>query len=155
MTKMIKNMNKKSILVIVIMCILGVGVHLKFNSGNKKVSDSYEYFKELSLIKSTQVQQISLIYTVNGEIITNEIKDTNEIQRLLRYINNLKVHEIKGSKNTDIPNNMVCELLIVRKGYYPKGPIFITGNGIYYNDVEYKFSKNIGKDFEEFIKLLK
>lgn len=152
---MIKNINKKYVLVIIIMCILGVGLYLKFNSGSKKVDDSYEYFKELSLIKPTQLQQISVIYTVNGEIITNEIKDTDKIKKLLSYINNLKIYEIKGAENTDIPNNMICELLIVRKEYYPKGPIFITSNGIYYNDMEYKFSKNIGKDFEEFIKLLK
>lgn len=129
---------------LIIACIAFTGCSLN----NRSSHDGNEwYLNRISKLPIEKVEEIQLIDRRDGKYVINEIKNIDAKVKIMEFLNSLNLNDMDGYESDIQSNQILYEIVIVEKDYYPLGQINITNNSIGLNGKEYDFKEDIGKTF--------
>lgn len=140
-------MKKKVLFSLCILFFISIMVLISYKKTNSKSQDvNRDYFNKIANINIDEIEGIEIIYH-HGER-QFDIKDNDDKKSIIDLINSLNLNTMEGNKCTN-NNQILYEILISEKGYYPPGTIVISEHSVCFNGKEYYFNDNIGEKFKD------
>lgn len=137
-------MNKYKNLIIVLIIISLVFILVVLNTKNKSnKADNDFLLQKLNSLSIENIQDINITPMKNNGKNIKIIDSKESIKQILESLRLLDI----GKENAKINNrinddNVLYNILINEKNFYPESPIIISQNYIYYNGYEYYIDKN-------------
>lgn len=142
-------MKKKVLFSLCILFFISIIVLISYKKPNSKAQDvNRDYFNEIANINIDEIEGIEIIYHHGERVFDKIIKDNNDKKSIIDLINSLNLNTMEGNKCTNT-NQVLYEIIISEKGYYPPGAIIISEHSVYFRDKEYYFNDDIGKKFKD------
>lgn len=137
-------MNKYKNLIIVLIIISLVFILVVLNTKNKSnKADNDFLLQKLNSLSIENIQDINITPMKNNGKNIKIIDSKESIKQILESLRLLDI----GKENAKINNrinddNVLYNILINEKNFYPESPIIISQHYIYYNGYEYYIDKN-------------